>query len=354
MKKRIILVYDCPFKRCDKRWVYHGLVEAGYEVKVVDWPFAIGHLDQRGKIGVVLAVLVIMLQSIWTILISKPDDIIFCWLQKSGIYCNRFARGRRKILSYNWLTPRPKKSTRKLYADSLENPRFQAIVNAIENKEKNLQAYQARDIGNIHYIPDVYEENARFEKAVYHKEKLPESIESEVLAYGGRYCFMGGRANRDWELFLEAAKCCPDLLFVGVAAASEWNKDLEIPKNVIMKFDTPAKEYYELMRHAYLAVYALEQERVSGLINILRGAMEGIPVLITELPVTTMYYDEHDKDMLFKMSDCEDMCNAIKTVYAWNEEDYIEKVTHMQRYIEEHFSPKMAVKKIVDIISDFC
>ena len=32
MKKRVILVYDCPFDKCDKLWVYHGLLEHGYEV----------------------------------------------------------------------------------------------------------------------------------------------------------------------------------------------------------------------------------------------------------------------------------------------------------------------------------
>lgn len=341
MKRRIVLVYDCPFKSCDKLWAYYGLIEAGHEVKVIDWPFAIGHLDQRGRIGVILAVFVIILQSIWVVLNSRPDDIIFCWLQKSGIYVNKFSKGRRRILSYNWLTPRPKKRTRKLYADALENPLFKAVVNATENREKNLQAYHAKDIDNIYYIPDVYEENEEFQQAVYQKGQ-------------DRYCFMGGRANRDWELFLEAARRCPDIRFVGVAAACDWDKDVVIPSNVSMRFDTSAEEYYELMRQAYLAVYPLRQKRVSGLINILKGAMEGIPVLITELPVTTMYYDEDDKDMLFEMGNCDAMCDRIKSVYAWDEQQYVNKVTHMQKHIEEHFSPKMALERIDKIISEFC
>lgn len=340
MKRRVILVYDCPLKRCDKLWVYNGLKEAGYEVKVIDAPFPIGHLDQRGRVGVILALLVIIIQSLWAVIVSKPNDIIFCWLQKSGIYVNKFSRGKRRILSYNWLTPRPKKQTRKLYADALENPLFRAIVNSKENKEKNLQAYQAKDIDNIYYIPDVYDESIQFRVPVYKEE-------------ADRYCFMGGRANRDWKLFLEAAKKCPDIQFVGVAAACDWNKDMKIPDNVDMKFDISAKEYYDLMRNAYLAVYPLEQERVSGLINILRGTMEGLPVLITDLSVTGMYYDMADKDMLFGMGNCDEMCNRIRTVYSWDESQYVNKIAHMQAYIKVHFSPEMAIEAINSIFSDF-
>lgn len=350
MKKRVILVYDCPLDKCDKLWVYHGLLEHGYEVKVVDWPFAIGHLDQRGKIGVLLALLVIMVQSFWVALTSRPDDIIFCWLQKSGIYCNKFAGGKRKIISYNWLTPRPKKSTRKLYASALENSNVRIVINAIENREKNLTAYGARDVNNITYIPDVYEENAVFQEPRYEKSDFAGDIEQIVKSFDGKYCFMGGRANRDWQLFLQAAQKCPDILFVGVAAASDWDKSVVLPDNVMMRFDTTADEYYRLMSNAYLAVYPLKQERVSGLINILKGALEGIPVLITELPVTAMYYDEQDKDMLFPMGDCDAMCNRIRQVYAWKEEQYISKVTHMQEFIRQHFSPEMASCKIDEMI----
>lgn len=352
MKKRILLIYDCPMKQCDKLWVYHGLLEHGYDVKVIDAPFAIGHLDQRGKLGVLLAVVVIMIQSLWAVLCSRPDDIIFCWLQKSGIYCNKFARGKRKILSYNWLTPRPKKSTKRLYAAALENPNMRIVINALENKEKNLCAYGAADRNTIVYIPDVYEEKADFKMPRYHKEHFPDTIQDAVTRYQGRYCFMGGRANRDWKLFLEAAQSCPDILFVGVAAASDWDKSIEVPTNVVMHFDTTAEAYYDLLSHAYLAIYPLKEERVSGLINIIKGALEGIPVLITDLPVTNMYYAKEDKDMLFPMGDCKAMCDAIHMLYNWSEEQYVAKVKHLQEHIQKEFSPEMASRRIHQIIED--
>lgn len=350
MKKRVILVYDCPFGKCDKLWVYHGLLEHGYEVKVVDWSFPISHLEQRGKVGNLLALGITILQSMWASVISKPDDVLFCWAQKAGIYCNLFSGKRRKIISYNWLTPKPKKSTRKLYVSALENPNVKIVINAIENKENNLSAYGAKDIDNFYYIPDVYEENAAFQSPQYIKQGFGTDVLQLVEQYNGRYCFMGGRANRDWQLFLQAAQKCPDILFVGVAASYDWDKSVLLPDNVIMKFDTTADEYYRLMSNAYLAIYPLKQERVSGLINILKGALEGIPVLITELPVTAMYYDGQDKDMLFPMGDCDAMCNRIRQVYAWSEEQYISKVTHMQEFIRQHFSPEMASNKIDEMI----
>lgn len=350
VKSKVYVIYDCPRDKCDKMWVANGLKDKGYDVKCIFLPFRISHLEQRGKIGKYLSILVIILQCLWALLLSEQNDILFCWLQRTGIYCNKFALGKRKIISYNWLTPTVKQCTRKIYADALENPRFQAVINAKENKEKNLHAYQAKDIGNITYIPDVFDTDAVWRRPDYKKLEMPEEIRKKTQEFQNRYCFMGGRNNRDWSLFLKAARQCPEICFVGIAVASDWDKSDPIPDNVIMMFDTPPEVYYQWMQNAYLAVFPLTENKVSGLINIIKGTMEGIPVLITRLEVTSMYYDTKYHNLLFEKGDCDDMCSSIQRVYVMDEETYCNTVTGMQEFIRCSFSPQMAVEKIISLM----
>lgn len=337
--KKIILLYDCPLKKCDKLWVYEGLKKSGYKVKVIDAPFRISHLDQRGKAGVMLAVLVIMIQCIYAVSIAGRDDIIFCWLQKAGIYCNKFAGGKKKIISYNWLNPKVKKSTEKLYKDVLENPNCRIIVNSPENKTKNLTAFHAKNLDNVYVIPDVFDQNTIFREPVFRQE--------------GRYCFMGGRANRDWKLFLNTAEKNPEVPFVGVAAASDWNREWKIPNNVKMYYDIPASQYYELMKNAYVGFYPLKEDRVSGLINIIKGAADGIPVLVTRMDATALYYSEDTQDLMFTMGDTVSAGGVLNNAFSWTEEMYIRKVQSQQRHIRERFSPDYAMEKIQGIMKSF-
>lgn len=352
IKKCIYVVYDGPKNKCDKLWVIDGLTEQGYQVKPVWWPFRISHLDQRGRIGAYLAMIAVFIQCIWVVTISGENDIIFCWLQRSGIFLNKLAGKRRKIISFNWLTPEAKEKTRSLYANALSNPNFRAVVNAKENIQNNLKYYQVTDANHMCYIPDVFDQNCVWKIPQFCKKDMSEQITKATEKYQSKYCFMGGRANRDWKLFLEAARLRSNYCFVGVAAASDFDKNTKIPQNVIMMYDISAEEYYEWMRNAYIGVFPLNENKVSGLINILKGTMEGIPVLVTRLDVTAMYYPDEYKNLLFEIGNVESVCQCIDRMYSLNEYDYIKTVTDIQKFVNNQFSPTMAINKIVGMIHE--
>ncbi len=330
---KVTIIYDCPLKQCDKLWVKKELEGHGYTVKTVAPCIRISHLEQRGKMGKILARIWTLWQCVKALCISKPGEAVFCWSQWSGLLFNALPGSKtRLILSYNWLTPMSGNATKSLYVNALRNKHLAAVVNSEETKEKLQEAYGVCDEGRMVCIPDVYDDSCEF---------LPPAYKTE-----GRYCFTGGRANRDWKTFLKIAERCPEIQFQGVAAESDWNHNLEIPANVQIHFDTSPEEYYRLMKESYLTLYPLEKEVVSGLINIVKSAQLGKPVLITDMPVTRMYYPDSLQGYLPGFGDADGFAEKIREVFGYSEERYEDEVLKLQQYIQERFSPKTAGEKI--------
>lgn len=331
--RKVTIIYDCPLKQCDKLWVKKELEAHGYTVKTVTPGIKISHLEQRGKPGKILARVWTLWQCIKALGISKPGEAVFCWSQWSGLLFNALPGSKsRLILSYNWLTPMSGNATKSLYVNALRNKNLTAVVNSEETKGKLQEAYGVCDEERMICIPDVYDDSCAF---------LPPAYKTE-----GRYCFTGGRANRDWKTFLEIAGKCPKIQFRGVAAESDWNQALEIPENVKIYFDTSPEEYYQLMKGAYLTLYPLEKEVVSGLINIVKSAQLGKPVLITDMPVTRMYYPDSLQGYLPGFQDADGFAGKIREIFGYPKERYESEVFWLQKYIQDNFSPEMAGQKI--------
>ena len=259
-----------------------------------------------------------------------------CWSQWSGLFFNRLAgAGRRNIISFNWLTPSSGKRTRFLYVSALNNPAFTAIINSGDTRERLRQAYGAGERERIVYIPDVYDDGEPFQFPIYRKEN--------------RYCFMGGRANRDWELLWKLAESCPDISFVAVAAKADWQERKELP-NIDLKFDLPAKEYYRLLQESYLPVFLLKDEKVSGLINIVKSVQFGKPVLATDLPAVSMYYPKTCRTSLVPAGELEYLKERLYGIYGYTKQEYEEHVRLMEEHIKNKFSPQMAGKRLAGLI----
>lgn len=333
---QITIIYDCPLEQCDKLWLKRDLENYGYHVKTIAPYLKISNIEQKGKMGKIAARIYTLWQCVKAMAVSKSGEVVICWSQWSGILFNALPGSRRRLIfSYNWLTPMSGNITRRLYVKALRNPNLIAVINSESTRKKLKKAYGEFKEEKVICIPDVYDDTCQFEKPVYEEE---------------RYCFMGGRANRDWNTLMKIAKKCPQIDFHGVAAKADWDLSTEIPTNVKMLFDISAEEYYEQMRNAFLTLYPLKQEIVSGLINIVKSAQLGKPVLITDISVTRMYYPENLQSYLLEFGDAEGFINKIQEIWEYSKQEYEQAVYDLQKYIQNNYSPKVASECIVKYI----
>lgn len=338
MSGKIVIIYDCSLKKCDKLWLRDVLVKRGYIVKTVTSCCRISNVEQRGKAGKLAARALTLWQCLKGMAKSRKGDVVICWSQWSGLFFNILpGAGARYIISYNWLTPIPNERTRLLYAKALQNKRLTAIINSPSTKERMLQGYGVEDIGNIVYIPDVFDNRERFRSPVYKEE--------------GKYCFSGGRANRDWELLLKIASSCPQVNFKLVAVKSDWNSCLTVPENVRLYFDLEPERYYELLEHSYMSLYPLKEERVSGLINILKSMQMGKPVLTTKISFTEMYFSKEEEECLIPFGDVPGWKRMLEKIWNYEKLEYEARVKRMQEHIQTNFAPDMAGERIDGIIT---
>lgn len=327
--QKIVIVIDCPKENSNKKWVERELQKTQLPISVIDCRYTISHIEQRGTIGKILARLITMLQCMKVMVHSNKDDIVFCWSQWAGIMLNLLpGASKRKIISYNWLTPVPNPKTRFLYERVLSNPNLVTVINSEGNRELIEQAYGKTDSKRMLYIPDVFDDSEKFVDARFVEDN--------------RYCFTGGRANRDWALFCKIAELLPEKRFVAVAVRSDWDEALIVPDNVELYFDLPADRYYDLLSNAYLAIYPLKENRVSGLVNIVKGTQMGKPVLTTDLPVTRMYYPLSRQEQLLPLGQADMWSEQIEEIYSYIEEEYIATVKEVQEHISINFAPERA------------
>ncbi len=334
---KVTIIYDCPLKQCDKLWVKNELEAQGYAVKTVAPCVKISHIEQKGKIGKLIARALTLWQCVKALCVSRKNEAVFCWSQWSGLLFNALPGSKtRFIISYNWLTPMSGNATKSLYVNALENKKLVAVVNCEETKDKLQEAYGVNAKERILCIPDVFDDTCEFLSPGYRTKE--------------RYCFTGGRANRDFKTFLEIARKCPQIQFQGVAAESDWDFSLKIPKNVQIHFDIPPQKYYKLMEEAYLTLYPLKKEMVSGLINIVKSAQLGKPILITDMPVTRMYYPDTFTGFLPDFGDVDGFAKKILEIFEYSEEEYCNVVEELQQFIQKNFSPHMAGEKLSEVL----
>lgn len=340
MSNRVVIIYDCPLKSCDKLWLKEELESKGYCIRTINSFFRISNVEQRGKFGKAAARMITFWQSIKGLIKSGKGDTVICWSQWSGLFFNLLPGARKRyIISCNWLTPVQNEKTRKLYAKALQNRNLAAVINSPETKERILRTYRVEDYGNIIYIPDVFDDREPFRNPVYREEQ--------------RFCFSGGRANRDWELLMEIAAVCPEIDFRFIAVKSDWNDKIAVPKNVQIFFDLEPAKYYQLLKDSYMAIFPLKEDRVSGLINLLKSVQMGKPVLTTGISFTGIYFPEENKNCLLPFGDSASWKKMLEQIWNYDEEQYKTHVKSMQEYIRQTFSPEMAGKKIDEIIRQF-
>lgn len=335
--KNIFILFDCPLKTCDKLWLYtyskkYGNVKAfGVCKKTSKLELFIPKL----RIGKLLTVVLFLFQCIQVLFVSKKNDLIIAWNYKQGLIlselCQKFKISR-YIVSFNWIFV-PKLRRNKVL-NALHNENFIPVINSrkLENEislEFNLEKW------NGFFIPDTYNDSDSFYSPQVMQEK---------------YVFAGGRNNRDWNILFESAEKLPNVKFKIVISKEELSifKDLERHqlKNLELYNEISETDYYQLLRNSYLVVCPLKEDRVSGLINIIKAFQYGKVCISTNLGAASLYYpDSLKKKLLYENNNLKDCIE-----YWWNisSERYIENAIKLQEYLVSEFSPEVLVDNLFD------
>lgn len=335
---KFVLLYDCPFDKCDKLWLYNGLNDFS-EVQVIDIIPKTTYLSltkkfEKIKLGRILLRFVAFFQSIKAIIHSNKNDIIVVWNYFGGVFLNQilnFFRINRKVVSFCWIEL-PKKKNYKKTKKCLENDNFIPIINDINLEKEFIELFNLKK-WNGFMLPDVYDDNENFILPTYKKTK--------------KYCFSGGLNNRDWETLMKTATNLPDIDFIIVTDKKDVIS-IDIPKNVKHYTNLPRNEYYNLMKDSYLTICPLKENRVSGLINILKSLQYGIPCITTNLDVTASYFSkDYSNLILFEKNNNEDLKEKILNLWNLEEDKYLKISKNMQNYIRTEFDPSNNVKKLI-------
>ncbi|MBQ7665308.1 MAG: hypothetical protein IJS42_01195 [Synergistaceae bacterium] len=275
--------------------------------------------------------------------LSKSDDVIICDSKLPALFVNLLSmlfRSKRQIISFEWLAPY-KRHFYLLEKLAMKNKNFIVALNSPDSEKLWRTYFGKTDIkARFTVIPDVYGSNSKFQPLLPRKEK---------------YIFCGGFSNRDWPMIMKIARLMPDVEFWCAALKRDFDRQMkgaEIPPNVHMHYNIPADEYYQKMHDAYAVVIALRYDRVSGLINIIRSAVEGVLCIINKTDATNQYYTDENRDLLIDTREPEQWADKIREVLNFSDEEYIRRAEIFQNYIRDNFSPSEAAKKIYSLIQE--
>lgn len=335
-KKRFVLLYDCPIGKCEKTWLLNGLRKHG-DVKMISTLtkrsyFELSRLYPRLKLGKVLRLSFVFLQCIRGLVLSNKNDVIVVWSRDQGcIFENlcSFFRRRRRIVSFNWLNTPTKHIGRIRHAFNNEN--FLPIVNNKSLEKDFVNLFNLKKWNGL-FLPDAYDNSVDFKDVSYKKTD--------------KYIFSGGVNNRDWSTLLSVAKETPTIKYVIVCDKGAINNS-GLPNVAIME-NISSDKYYSLMSDSFITICPLKENRVSGLINIMKSAQFGIPCISSSLDVTRMYYSSSQKDLLlYKRSSSAELKNKVADLFNLERDDYLRVASDFQDYIRNSFNPEKNVEKLI-------
>ncbi len=335
--KRFILLYDCPIKTCDKIWLYNGLKKYG-KVKLVKTGinvsyFRISRILPKIKLGIIIERILIYLQILKALIISNQDDIVITWSNNQGVIFNKVCQKlhiNRKIVSFNWISL-PKKKNYKKVESCLKNKNFIPIINNKRLEEEFINLFNLEKWNGI-FLPDVFDDKEEWLKCEFREKQ--------------RYVFSGGVNNRDWQTLMSVAKETPKIKYIIVSGKDDIKNKL-ILDNVKYFEELEMKEYYKMMKKSFLTVCPLKEDKVSGLINIIKSIQYGIPCISTKLDVTDMYYPLEMKELLYERNNKEDLKKCILKCYSYSKKEYINKTKQLQDYLQKNFNPQRNVDALI-------
>lgn len=344
-KSKILILFDCPDEGNDKQWLYDELSRLNegnvYTIKIKSVLYKLtlmGNYYQKIK-----AHLVMLWQGIRAMWQSKQNDVIICWLSTTGSYLNILSLlcgNKRNIILLNWLTPIMTNRFNSYYYFkarlAVNNPRCKIIVNSKESASKWCEVLHVNKVQKFYFVPDVFDDSIPFASTITKKDN---------------YCFTGGFNNRDWNYVASLAKLLPDIVFICVGNENDFTSSVpDVPSNVLPYFSIESEQYFNFMKNARLVLLPLKDNRVAGLINIIRAAQYGTLCCSTKTPVTSLYYSENAHNYFLDPYP-QNSVTMIRSIFNYEELEYHSKAAEFQEYIKNNFSPQTAANSIFQIIS---
>ena len=334
----VFVLLDRMEGKNDKKWLVDYLCQQCEQPVVPIYSkFTLSIEYRNGLLGKLRVLCEVLSQCICLLRQSRKDDIVVCWttLSMHVLYPLAFLFGcKRYYLAMNWITPQAGDYFNWLKRIMVKDERVKIIVNTNELINVWQELLHTDRADAFHYIPDVYDTMIPFREFVP-REK--------------HYFFTGGMSNRDWYLISRLAVKFPDVNFVCCALEDDFNEKVKnVPANMIVHFNIEASEYYRLLSEAYAVLLPLCENVVSGLINIIRSAQEGVLCLVTDIPATRQYYGEDSKDLLLSFDEAE-WETRIKGLLDMSQEEMRERCMRFSSFIQEQFSPPHAVEMLVSL-----
>lgn len=335
-------MYDAPYEKTEKKWLLDELIRHHCDVEDVKISQNLFSVKQQ-RFGIAKLIHIVFRQSRKAIASSDSNDVIICWGDFQGLILNAaclLLHKKRNLVLLHWLTPQGSFLSRFVRKPAVMNSNVKIVVNDPHSAEKWCQYLKAdfnRYKGKFYYLPDAYSTDETFVKPKIHLK---------------RYCFVGGYNNRDWKKVLAIANELDAIDFLCIADRMDFQektKGLVIPSNVQVKLNVKAAEYYQDMKQAYIVLLPLIDDSAAGLINICYSAVFGIPCLAEDTASLKYYYDTSTQRLLVHHSQ---WCDAIRELYALDNESYLILAANFQDYVKQVASPEQYVLSLLKIIDN--
>lgn len=336
MRSRITLILDCPLENCDKTWLFDELKIRTDNIGVICPKKRLSKYLMKGMLGKLKYSVYFFLELIKSVLKIRKTDVFIIWSLPMGLILNKICMlisPKKKIISFNWLTPNKKSKIRNLIQVAMNNKNLMAIANSTQSIQLYKLYYGDSCSDKFCLLPDAFDSS--------------EPFSLNDFSHKSDYFFTGGMNNRDFSLILQVAERIPDYRFVIVALKEQWSFGNDMPKNVKVYFNTSHDEYYELMKKSRAVLLPLKDQRAAGLINICKSLQYGVICVTTRTPATESYYAEESEKYLIEIGDEDQLERVIYSIVSYNESNYKKEVWKMQEYLKKNVSPSAIVEEML-------
>lgn len=330
--------YSVSIQYEDNTWLQTELEKYGSVevIGVADFWYKLRNWQLSSSWGWLINIFVSTYQAVKLIYSTDKHDIVITRSHGVGLifmFIVNVLHLNRRLVSYNWIEM-PKKRYAYLAKIALSKKNFIPVVNDKRLLKLIKKKFNLKEMMGV-YIPDTYDIKDQFCCPCIKNRK---------------YVFSGGMNNRDWDTLLQVADMIPDMDFYIVTNKYLWSRKY-LPCNVKVYFDLPVEEYYQMLRESYLCIIPLKEDRVSGLINIIKAHQYGVPTITTNMGCTHIYYPQEVLDKcLYISGDVNSLIEKIKNVQEMSEVDYLNFSSNLQAYLKKKFAADILVKRLIDYI----
>ena len=272
---------------------------------------------------------------------ANRKSLVICWSIMTGMLSQFVIPKHVPVFSLYWLTPDKRPVNTFLKKRMLNRSTFFVFADSKGTKEEIIDYYSPKSINNIYVFPDTFNYLGEF------RNLSEDDVEARRRK---RICFTGGRNNRDWNCFIQTARLCPDINFIGIGIDKDQLKET-LPDNVTLYNKTNEDFYYSTMNDAYLVYLPLNDRRAAGAINIFRAAMNQQICLITDAPSTSIYFPLDNHIQLLPIQDAAYNASIIKQMFSLSDDDYIKKVNDVRNHLLASFSSNRIASDLSEIIN---